>query len=167
MTRLIALIALIAFSTEPVAAQAQAPVPVAVSRLKDVTSLQGATTLPLIGYGLVVGLKIDHGEMFERLLEEETVSLEAGDLYVLFTDGISEAMNRTDDCFGEARLGQLLEDHADLPSADLRERVLAEIAAFVGGAPQHDDMTLILLRVEDVPGVMSPALELAVTARRD
>jgi len=40
-------------------------------------------------------------------------------------------------------------------------------AAFVGGAPQHDDMTLILLRVEDVPGVMSPALELAVTARRD
>ena len=47
-----------------------------------------------------------------------------------------------------------LEEHADLPPEELRERVLREIAAFVGGAPQHDDMTMILLRVEDLP---SPA----------
>jgi flagellar P-ring protein precursor FlgI len=51
MTRLIALIALVA-----VPVQAQTPAPIAVSRLKDVTALQGPTTQPLIGYGLVVGL---------------------------------------------------------------------------------------------------------------
>ena len=39
------------------------------------------------------GLKLDDGEMFERLLEEQTIPLHAGDLYLLFTDGISEAMN--------------------------------------------------------------------------
>ena len=99
--------------------------------------------------GLVVGLKLDDGEMFERLLEEETIPLQAGDLYVFFTDGISEAMNGADDCFGELRLGQLVEEHADLPSDELRERVLREIAAFVDGAPQHDDMTMILLKVEE------------------
>jgi sigma-B regulation protein RsbU (phosphoserine phosphatase) len=102
--------------------------------------------------GLVLGLKIDNGEMFEKLLQEQTIPLEPGDLYLFFTDGISEAMNAYDDCFGESRLGQLAESHAHLPSDQLRERVLREIAAFVGDAPQHDDMTMILLKVDDVIG---------------
>ncbi len=100
--------------------------------------------------GLVVGLKIDNGELFERLLQEDTIALGAGDVYVFFTDGISEAMNARDDCFGENRLGQLVETHAHLPPDELRERVLREIAAFVGDAPQHDDMTMILLKVDEV-----------------
>jgi sigma-B regulation protein RsbU (phosphoserine phosphatase) len=102
----------------------------------------------LVPDGLVLGLKLDGGELFDRLLEEQTIHLAAGDLCALFTDGISEAMNAADDCFGEARLGRILEDHANLPSDELRERVLREVAAFVGDAPQHDDMTMILLKVE-------------------
>jgi serine phosphatase RsbU (regulator of sigma subunit) len=104
----------------------------------------------LVPDGMVLGLNIDNGEMFERLLEEETIPLRAGDLYLFFTDGISEAMNAHDDCFGENRLGQLVESHAHLPSDELRERVLREISAFVGDAPQHDDMTMILLKVDEV-----------------
>src|SRR5262249_37221220 len=103
----------------------------------------------LIPEGMLLGLKLDNGEMFERLLEEETIHLNAGDLYLFFTDGISEAMNAHDDCFGEHRLGQLVESHADLPSDQLRERMLREIASFVGDAPQHDDMTMILLKVDE------------------
>jgi phosphoserine phosphatase RsbU/P len=98
--------------------------------------------------GMVLGLKLDDGRMFDRLLEEQTLAIAEGDLYVFFTDGISEAMNTRDDCFGEQRLARLVEQHADLPSEELRERVLREIEAFVGDAPQHDDMTMILLRVE-------------------
>jgi phosphoserine phosphatase RsbU/P len=101
--------------------------------------------------GLVLGLKIDGGEMFERLLVEASIPMHAGDLYLLFTDGISEAMNARDDLFGESRLGRLVETHAHLPSEELRERVLREIAAFVGDAPQHDDMTMILLKVDELP----------------
>jgi len=99
--------------------------------------------------GLVLGLKLDAGEMFARLLQEQTIPLNAGDLYVFFTDGISEAMNEQDDCFGEGRLGRLVEEHAHLASAELRERVLREIESFVGGAPQHDDMTMILLKIDE------------------
>jgi sigma-B regulation protein RsbU (phosphoserine phosphatase) len=98
--------------------------------------------------GMVLGLKLDNGEMFEGLLEEQTIPLRAGDLYLFFTDGISEAMNVGDDCFGEQRLATLVEEHAHLPADELRERVLREISAFVGDAPQHDDMTMILLKVE-------------------
>jgi serine phosphatase RsbU (regulator of sigma subunit) len=112
--------------------------------------------------GLVLGLKIDHGEMFERLLKEETLPLHEGDLYVFFTDGISEAMNERDDCFGEGRLGQLAETHANLPSDQLRERVLREIQAFVGTAPQHDDMTMILLKVDAVAEALATDGEAAL-----
>jgi len=98
--------------------------------------------------GLVLGLNIDKGEMFEQLLEEHTIDLHAGDLALFYTDGISEAMNDSDDFFGEGRLGQLIEEHAHLSSDELRERVLREVEAFVGSAPQHDDMTMIFLKVE-------------------
>ena len=95
----------------------------------------------------MLGLKIDDGEMFERLLCEETMPIAEGDLFVFFTDGITEAMDASDDCFGEVRLEQAHRGARHLPTEELRERVLREIAAFVGDAPQHDDMTMILLRV--------------------
>ncbi len=98
--------------------------------------------------GMVVGLRIDNGERFEAILQEATLRLAPGDLLAFFTDGISEAMNAESDCFGEPRLAQLLESHAHLPFDQLRERVLREIDAFVGDAPQHDDMTMILLKVD-------------------
>jgi serine phosphatase RsbU (regulator of sigma subunit) len=99
--------------------------------------------------GLVLGLKIDNGEMFERLLQEDTVSLAPGDLVVLFTDGMSEAMNAADECFGETRLGELIHQHGHLASEELRERILREIGTFVGSASQHDDMTMLLLKMEE------------------
>jgi len=101
--------------------------------------------------GLVLGLKIDDGRLFDRLLEEQTLSIGAGDVLLFFTDGITEAMNAEDDCFGEQRLSRLVEEHAHLPCEELRERMLRDVEAFVGGAPQHDDMTMILLKFEGVP----------------
>jgi sigma-B regulation protein RsbU (phosphoserine phosphatase) len=101
--------------------------------------------------GLVLGLKIDNGEMFERLLQEETIALTPGDLFVLFTDGISEAMNPAEECFGEGRLGELIDLHGNMPFEELRERILGEIGIFVGTASQHDDMTMLLLKVEEWP----------------
>jgi serine phosphatase RsbU (regulator of sigma subunit) len=114
--------------------------------------------------GMVVGLKLDNGEMFARHLVEETIALQSGDLYLLFTDGISEAMNGHDDLFGEPRLGRLVEKHAQLPSEELRERVLREIAAFVGDAPQHDDMTMILLKIDELASATTRNAELAEIA---
>jgi serine phosphatase RsbU (regulator of sigma subunit) len=104
--------------------------------------------------GLVLGLQIDNGEMFKRLLEEVTVPLGGGDLLVLFTDGITEAMNPAGECFGEQRLGALIQQQAHLPFEELRERILREVSGFVGSAPQQDDMTMLLLKVEDAGAVV-------------
>jgi sigma-B regulation protein RsbU (phosphoserine phosphatase) len=97
---------------------------------------------------MVVGLTIDDGTMFESLLEEVTVPLAPGDLVVLYTDGISEMMNREHDCFGEQRLGELAGAYRDLPLDQLAATLVHEVRAFGAGAGQHDDMTMLLLRVE-------------------
>jgi sigma-B regulation protein RsbU (phosphoserine phosphatase) len=99
--------------------------------------------------GMVVGLRIPGAaEKFDRLLVEERLPLNVGDVMVFYTDGITEAMNPSDDLFGEARLSRIIEEHGHLASGELRERILREIEAFVGTADQHDDMTMILLKVE-------------------
>jgi sigma-B regulation protein RsbU (phosphoserine phosphatase) len=99
---------------------------------------------------MVLGLRIEGAaEKFAALLEEERIDLAANDVIVLYTDGISEAMNVEQDLFGEARLSRIVEEHGHLESGELRERILREIEAFVGAADQHDDMTMILLKVEE------------------
>jgi serine phosphatase RsbU (regulator of sigma subunit) len=100
--------------------------------------------------GLVLGLQLDGGATFTRLLEEVNLPLGPGDLFLLYTDGMSEAMNPEGDCFGDARLADLVGTHAHLAQDELRERILREIAGFAGPAPQHDDMTMVLLRVDAV-----------------
>ena len=97
--------------------------------------------------GLVLGLKIDSGERFNALLREVTLPLGAGDLVLLFTDGVTDAMNAAGEPFGEERLAAVIEEHGDLPFEELRERILREIHAFVGSTGQHDDLTFVLLTV--------------------
>jgi phosphoserine phosphatase RsbU/P len=108
--------------------------------------------------GIVVGLRIPGAtEKFAELLEEDRIDLHKGDVLVLYTDGITEAMDSGSDLFGETRLGRLIGEHGHLDTADLRERILREIEAFVGGADQHDDMTMILIKIEE-PVVMERKL---------
>jgi serine phosphatase RsbU (regulator of sigma subunit) len=110
--------------------------------------LPGAVQI-LTPSGMVVGLRIPGAaEKFSDLLEEHRIELGVGDVIVLYTDGITEAMNATEELFGDARLSRIIEEHGHLTSGELRERILREIEAFVGGSDQHDDMTMILLKVD-------------------
>jgi serine phosphatase RsbU (regulator of sigma subunit) len=94
-----------------------------------------------------LGLGIDAGERFERILEEDEVALSSGDLFLFFTDGLSEAMNESAELFGEGRLSQILESSEGLGSEQIKEKILEEIRKFVGEAMQHDDMTMVILKV--------------------
>jgi sigma-B regulation protein RsbU (phosphoserine phosphatase) len=76
-----------------------------------------------------------------------SVTLEEGDVLVLFTDGITEAMNRAGDEWGEDRLMQVISANRALPARDLIDRITRASDEFVAGAAQYDDMTLITARV--------------------
>jgi serine phosphatase RsbU (regulator of sigma subunit) len=97
--------------------------------------------------GLVLGLKLDNGETFDRLLEEATLPILPGDLFLLYTDGLTEAMNPAGDFFGEERLSALVQLHGTAPFYQLRDEILGAIRTYVGAAEQQDDMTMLLLRV--------------------
>lgn len=74
------------------------------------------------------------------------VLLHAGDLLALFTDGIPEAWNAADEDYGDDRLRDVLVASHKSPATDVRDAVLADLAAFVGEAPASDDVTLVLVR---------------------
>lgn len=94
-----------------------------------------------------IGLGMDPGQRFDAILEEAEVPLKSGDAFLFFTDGLSEAMNAGAELFGESRLRTLMEQGEALGSEEMKDRILQEIRGFVGDAAQHDDMTLVILRV--------------------
>ncbi len=125
----------------------------------------GGDARVVVPSGMVVGLGLPGGDgKFSELLEEHRLDLQPGDLVVLYTDGVSEAMNDHAELFGESRLRALIEEHAHLDAPALGERVLREVEAFVGAADPHDDLTMIVLKVE---AVGRGAGELACGARAD
>ncbi len=78
---------------------------------------------------------------------DAAIAMEEGDLLVLFTDGITETATAADEEWGEARLISTIKEHKDLCSRDLIARIMSAADQFAGGAEQHDDMTLVVMRV--------------------
>jgi serine phosphatase RsbU (regulator of sigma subunit) len=100
--------------------------------------------------GMVVGLRLPGAEgRFEDLLVEDTRRIRGGDVIVLYTDGVTEAMNGGGDLFGDEALATVLAGAHGLDAGGIRERVLRDVRAFVGEAEPHDDMTMIVLKVGD------------------
>src|SRR5207247_2158201 len=84
--------------------------------------------------GSVVGL------MRGGAWETGQVRLERGDLFVAFTDGISEAMNHADDEWGEEGLSEVARACRGMPAKAILDHIVRAADGFVAGAPQYDDM---------------------------
>jgi len=91
--------------------------------------------------GTVVGLFPD------AFYEQETIDLNPGDLLIVYTDGATEAFNTEMEEFGEERLIEAVKNVACLPSEAICEAVLHEVEKFVGSAPRHDDLTLLVAKI--------------------
>ena len=86
---------------------------------------------------------------------EQSLQLQPGDLIVTYTDGISEAMTHDDEEWGEERM-MIAAASAREGSADqVLKKVFAEADKFTAGAPQHDDMTLLILKLDPAPGLVA------------
>jgi len=108
-------------------------------------SEHGCQVVRLEGGGTVIGLL--KGFPFQQT----NLTLLPGDVLVLFTDGVSEAMNLQDEEWGEERMIETLERCHGLSAVQTIEYVMAGADTFASGAPQHDDMTLVVLRVLPKP----------------
>ncbi len=102
----------------------------------------GEEIIRLEAGGTVVGLFADFP------YQEDRVELQPGDMFIGFTDGISEAMDTNDGEFGEERLLETLRRCQARLAAETITCILDQVDAFTAGAPQHDDMTLVVVRVQ-------------------
>ena len=102
--------------------------------------LRGDRAIQLVDGGPVVGLfrpaKYQQGELI----------VEPGDIFIGFTDGVSEAMNSDDDEWGEDQLVATARRVRSQKAEEMIEDILHGADAFANGAPQHDDMTLIVAK---------------------
>ena len=94
-----------------------------------------------------IGLGLTDSPVFRDTLAEEVVRLSSGDVVLFYTDGISEAMSKDREEFGEAKLADLLRNAKNSETEFLQQHILKEIHRFVRNAPQHDDITMVLSRV--------------------
>jgi sigma-B regulation protein RsbU (phosphoserine phosphatase) len=86
------------------------------------------------------------GIMEDAPYESATVTLQAGDWLVIFTDGVVEAENNAQQEYGEERLITMLNGGVALTPAALLNSILTDLDRFAGNAPQHDDVTCMLLK---------------------
>jgi serine phosphatase RsbU (regulator of sigma subunit) len=90
--------------------------------------------------GLILGL------FPQASYEEETIQLASGDTLVIFSDGVTEALNAAGDEFGEERLLESLEACRSLPPEAVLDRILTAVRTFAASAAQNDDVTALVLR---------------------
>jgi serine phosphatase RsbU (regulator of sigma subunit) len=87
--------------------------------------------------------------MEDRKFEAATQKLRPGQVLVLFTDGVIEAQNSSEELFEEERLRRVISEHADDSAQLLMKRIYQSVKDFTGESPQSDDLTLIVVKVED------------------
>ncbi len=95
------------------------------------------------------GVHFPLGMKEDSLYAERSVQLRPGDLLLLLTDGFTEAMNEHKEQFSQERLENLLRhlDSGQLSAQQVLDRITSEIQSYVGNAAQHDDMTMVVVKV--------------------
>ena len=112
-----------------------------------VRSANGATEIiELCVGGTVLGL------FPETEFQEAAIDLRSGDLLVAFTDGVTDALNRAGEEFGEERLKEVLRAAVAAPADEISTRLADSMRAWIAGAEQHDDLTFVVVAVNTSHG---------------
>jgi transposase len=93
-----------------------------------------------------VGIDLPEADMFEKNMSPQKVSLRKNDMLVIYTDGITEAMNPRKEQFGEERLVKVIRESALATPAEFVQKLNEELARFTEGAEQNDDITVVAIK---------------------
>ena len=95
-----------------------------------------------------LGVGIEKGIVFEKSLIEEEVKLSPGQIYAFFTDGVTEAMNESNELFGDDKLNAILKNKSKTRSAEIVNEIWHSVKSFRGEAEINDDMTMVVVKVK-------------------
>jgi sigma-B regulation protein RsbU (phosphoserine phosphatase) len=122
-------------------------------RLRTLTYVNAGHNYPLLLRNDGTSARLDRGGMIlgvvrtEVPYEQDVIHLEPGDLMVLFTDGVSEAMNTNAVEYGEARLEALLPSILHCSAQEIADEIYRDVQLHTKGAPQSDDITMMIVKV--------------------
>jgi sigma-B regulation protein RsbU (phosphoserine phosphatase) len=94
--------------------------------------------------GMALGLVPD--DVFTSVIEDRTEAFGAGDVLVLYTDGVTEAPNEEGKEFSSARLADVVRTTHDRAPREINDTILERVQWFAGEAPQRDDFTLVTVK---------------------
>lgn len=89
------------------------------------------------------------GAIDDAPYSDGTLMLQPGDALLLFTDGVTEAMNAHEEEFGDQRLMASLNNHQASSAADIVSNLRNDVSSHAGGAPQSDDITMLCIRLPE------------------
>jgi len=92
-----------------------------------------------------MALGIDSGDVFERVTRDFTLQMETGDCLLLYTDGVSEALDSKGNEYGLNRMIQCIQSSAQKGALAIRKHLTDDLMAFIGNHPQNDDITLVII----------------------
>ena len=96
------------------------------------------------------------GVLDEIRLGQDEVTFESGDMLVCYTDGVTEAFDEQGEAFGTARLQALIREHHGKSANELLEIITSTLFQFSGG-PLADDVTLVIVKRQEVPAALAAA----------
>ncbi|MBI3739783.1 MAG: SpoIIE family protein phosphatase, partial [Chloroflexi bacterium] len=95
-------------------------------------------TLP--GHGIALGVQPNVA------MSEKSILLDAGDIVLFYTDGVTDAINAREEEFGDARLAKLIALNADASAEELMQRIARAVHEFAGDGAQFDDVTMVVVK---------------------
>ncbi len=93
-----------------------------------------------------IGLGLEKGNLFSQKIVEVPVGLNKGEIIVLYTDGVTEAMNPEQEEFNENRLIESIQSVRSSTVEQIRSKIINDITQFMNGQKQHDDITMVILK---------------------
>lgn len=105
-----------------------------------------------------IALGMVSNDMF-ALVEEQVLQLEKGDVAVLYTDGVIEAMDEHANEYGQRRFFDFVAQNREVAPQEMIEKTLADIGTFTHGYPQHDDITMVAIKVLEQPAAQNELTE--------
>ncbi|HZY45820.1 MAG TPA: SpoIIE family protein phosphatase [Anaerolineae bacterium] len=99
-------------------------------------------------YEVLDGLGRFIGMMPALIVEERTIDLQSGDRLILYSDGITDAMDATEQNYGVPRLQKTIWQHRTDSVEKLADAIFSDVVSFEGGAPQFDDITLLVAAID-------------------
>ncbi len=97
-----------------------------------------------------MGLGLEAGKTFDENLKESVINLNGSGFFMFYSDGLTEMMNSNFHEFGEERLMNFLKENFNLNAEDIKIKLLNEIDAFREDAEQNDDLTFVIVKLENV-----------------